>query len=91
MAFPQLAVFCFLSWLYFVSSVGGIMSHRNHGNHRNFLSTEHTENTEITGKRCWLKIIFKILVKISSISDAIPIKILPKSEVFERILVKDFR
>ena len=66
------------------------MSHRNHGNHRNFLSTEHTENTEITGKRCWLKIIFKILVKISSISDAIPIKILPKSEVFERILVKDF-
>ena len=66
------------------------MSHRNHGNHRNFLSTEHTEKAEITGKRCWLKIIFKILVKISSISDAIPIKILPKSEVFERILVKDF-
>ena len=28
--------------------------------------------------------------KNSSITDAIPIKILPESEVFERILVKDF-
>ena len=59
----------------------------------------HTEITEIfnvtqksrkSQKRFWLKIIFKILVKISSIFDAIPIKILPESEVFERILVKDF-
>ena len=38
----------------------------------------------------WLKIILKIFVKISSISDAIQNKTLPKSEVLERILVKDF-
>ena len=44
--------------------------------------------------RFCLKILLKILVKISSILDAIHYKILPKSEVFERILVeirfKDF-
>ena len=33
----------------------------------------------------------EILVKISSISDAIQNKTLPKSEELERILVKDFR
>ena len=44
----------------------------------------------VTRKIFLLKIIFKIFVKISSISDAIPIKILPKSEVLERILVEDF-
>ena len=35
-----------------------------------------------------LKIILKILFKISSISDAIHNKTLPKSEVFERILFR---
>ena len=38
-----------------------------------------------------LKIILKILFKISSISDAIHNKSLPRSEVLERILVNDFR
>ena len=37
-----------------------------------------------------LKIILKILFKISSISDAIHNKTLPKSEVFERILFRIF-
>ena len=40
--------------------------------------------------RFQLKIIFKIFIKISSISDAIQNKTLPKSEVLERIFVKDF-
>ena len=38
----------------------------------------------------YLKILLKIFVKMSSIPDAIPPKPLPRSEVFERILVKDF-
>ena len=48
-------------------------------------STEHTEYME----RFWLKIFLKIFVKISS-RKAIHNKALPKSEVFERLLVKDF-
>ena len=55
-------------------------------------STEHTEDTEcllFIGYR--LKIFFKIFIKISSISDAIQNKTLPKSEELERILVNDFR
>ena len=36
------------------------------------------------------KIFFKIIVKISSIYDAIPIKSLQQSNVLLRILVKDF-
>ena len=43
------------------------------------------EVREVREKLRDLKIILKIFVKISSISDAIHNKTLPKSEVFERI------
>ena len=53
------------------------------------------EATEIHGPHgvhgFYLKILLKIFVKMSSIPDAIPKQSLPKSEVFERILVKDSR
>ena len=49
------------------------------------LSTEHTEDTEI-----FVEDYFKIFVRMSSVSDAIPIKILPRRNVLLRILVKDF-
>ena len=51
-----------------------IIIHGTHGEH---------------GERFSLKIFLKIFVKISS-RKAIPIKILPKSNVLLRILVKDF-
>ena len=53
------------------------------------------EATEIHGPHgvhgFYLKILLKILVKISSIPDAIPQKPLPKSEELERIFSRDFR
>ena len=38
----------------------------------------------------YLKILLKIFVKMSSISDAIHNKVLPKSEELERIFSRDF-
>ena len=52
-----------------------IIIHGTHGRH---------------GKKFWLKIIFKIFVKISSISDAIHNKALLQSNVLLRIIVKDY-